>query len=163
MKGSGAMQRRSLLAAIVVFPVAAAAQAASIRLDDVWSRAAMAGRVGVVYLTINATGATDTLLGASTPVAARAELHESIDDHGVMKMRPVASLPVAPGKPLVFDPGRYHIMLVDLARALKEGDSFPITLRFAKAGAVTATVSVQKAGAPGMSPSGDSTMPGMKM
>jgi periplasmic copper chaperone A len=158
------MRRRILLAGFMVCPLVAAAQPASIKLDDVWSRAAMAGRIGVVYLTITAIGAPDTLLGASTPVAARAELHESIDDQGVMKMRPVASLPVEPGKPLVFDPGRYHIMLVDLARALKEGDSFPITLRFAKAGAVTATVCVQKAGAAEMkAPPGDSAMPGMKM
>jgi len=158
------MQRRILLAALLVCPVAAAAQPASIRLDGVWSRAAMAGRIGVVYLTITATGAPDTLLGASTPVAARAELHESTDDQGVMKMRPVASLPVEPGKLLVFDPGHYHIMLVDLVHALKEGDNFPITLRFAIAGAVTAAVSVQKAGAPEMKmPPGDGTMPGMKM
>ena len=167
MKGRWVMQRRILLAALLVYPVAGVAQPASIKLDDVWSRAAMAGRIGVVYLTITATVAPDTLLGASTPVAARAELHESFDDQGVMKMRPVASLPVEPGKPLVFDPGRYHIMLVELARALKEGDSFPITLRFAKAGAVTATVSVQKAGAAEMKmpPGGadGSAMPGMKM
>lgn len=158
------MQRRTLLAALLVYPVAAVAQPVSIRLDDAWSRAAMAGRIGVVYLTITAIGAPDTLLGASTPVAARAELHESIDDQGVMKMRPVASLPVEPGQPLVFDPGHYHIMLVELVHALKEGDNFPITLRFAKAGAVTATVSVQKAGAAEMKmPPGNGTMPSMKM
>jgi hypothetical protein len=115
----------------------------------------MAGRIGVVYLTITAAGAPDTLLGASSPVAAKAELHESFDDNGVMKMRPVESLLVAPGKPLMLQPGGYHIMLIDLAHALTAGDTFPITLQFAKAGAVSASVSVQKAGA--------ADMPGMKM
>jgi hypothetical protein len=149
------MQRRTLLAAALLFPAAAAAQPASVKLDHVWSRAAMAGRIGVVYLTITAAGAPDTLLGASSPVAAKAELHESFDDNGVMKMRPVESLLVAPGKPLMLQPGGYHIMLIDLAHALTAGDTFPITLQFAKAGAVSASVSVQKAGA--------ADMPGMKM
>jgi hypothetical protein len=74
---------------------------------------------------------------------------------------------VAPGKPVALRPGGYHIMLVGLAHALKEGDRFPITLRFAKAGAVTATVSVQKAGAAAMQmPLGGTEgggVPGMKM
>jgi hypothetical protein len=161
------MRRRTLLAGLLVFPGVAAAQPAPIRLDDVWSRAAMAGRIGVVYLTITATGAPDTLIGVESPVAPKAELHESFDDHGVMKMRGVMSLDVAPGKPVALRPGGYHIMLVGLAHALKEGDRFPITLRFAKAGAVTATVSVQKAGAAEMQMQSGGTegggVPGMKM
>ena len=44
-------------------------------------------------------------------------------------------------------PGGYHIMLSGLKQALKQGDSFPITLSFAKAGQVTATATVAKAGA----------------
>jgi copper(I)-binding protein len=39
---------------------------------------------------------------------------------------------------------------------LKQGDTFPVTLSFAKAGQVTATVTVQKAG-------GSMSMPGMPM
>ncbi len=157
----------TLLAGPLLLPVIAVAQPASVKLDNVWSRAAMAGRTGVVYLTITATGAPDTLLGASSPVAAKAELHESVDDNGVMKMRPIASLPVVPGTPVKLQPGGYHIMLIDLTHALTAGESFPITLNFEKAGAVTAQVSVQKAGAADMqmSPSdtGKGGMPGMKM
>ncbi len=154
------MLRRVLLAAPLLAAFAAQAWAAPIVVDHVWSRAAMAGRIGVVYLTITATGTSDTLVSISSPVASRAELHESYSDNGVMKMRPVVSVIVAPGKPAVLQPGGYHIMLIDLARALKEGDSFPITLHFAKAGAVTVTASVAKAGASQM-PSDN--MPGMKM
>jgi len=38
-------------------------------------------------------------------------------------------------------------MLKDLKQSLKQGDSFPITLSFAKAGQITATATVEKAGA----------------
>jgi periplasmic copper chaperone A len=139
---------RTLLAAIlIVMPFAAFADQAGIQVDQVWARAAPAGHEGAVYLTITDSGAPDTLTGVTTPVAAEAAVHQSIDDHGVMKMRPVGLLPIGPGKPVMLAPDGYHIMLSGLKRSLKQGDSFPITLSFAKAGPVTATASVAKAGA----------------
>jgi len=117
-----------------------------ITVTDAWSRAAMAGRTGIVYLTVTDTGAPDRLIGASSPVAAKATLHKSIDDHGVMKMRSVAALPVQPGMPLKLAPDGYHIMLEGLKQPLQPGQTFPVTLTFANAGAVTATATVQKAG-----------------
>jgi copper(I)-binding protein len=136
-----------LFAVLITMPLAAFAGDADIRVDHAWSRAAMVGHTGVVYLTLTDTGTQDTLISITTPAAVQADLHETINDHGVMKMRPVASLTVEPGKPLVLAPGGYHIMLMDLKHALKQGESFPITLNFAKAGAVAATVTVEKAGA----------------
>jgi copper(I)-binding protein len=144
---------RSLFAAVlIVMPIAGFADETAIRVDHAWSRVAMAGREGVVYLTITDAAEHDILTGVTTPVAAKAELHQSIDDHGVMKMRSVEALPIEPGKPVTLTPGGFHIMLMGLKQPLKQGDSFPITLSFAKAGQVTATAIVQKAGAamPGM-------------
>ena len=139
---------RSLLFAVLIsVPLAAFAGQTNVRVDHAWSRAAMIWHTGVVYLTLTDTGTQDTLTSITTPVAVQADLHETINDHGVMKMRSVASLTIEPSKPLVLAPGGYHIMLMDLKHALKQGDSFPITLNFAKAGAVTATVIVEKAGA----------------
>jgi periplasmic copper chaperone A len=139
---------RSLLAAMLIgTPMVAFADEAGIRLDHAWSRAAMAGHEGAVYLTITDTGTQDTLIGITTPVATKAELHLSFDDHGVMKMRAVPSLPVEPGKPVSLTPGGYHIMLMGLKQALKQGDSFPVTLSFARAGQVTTSATVEKAGA----------------
>jgi hypothetical protein len=139
--------RPLLTAALVTLPLAAFADEADIHVDHVWSRAAMAGHEGVVYLTITDAGAQDTLTGVTTSVAAAADLHQSIDDHGVMKMRAVAALPIEPGEPVKLAPGGYHIMLTGLKQPLKQGDSFPVTLSFAKAGQVTATATVEKAGA----------------
>jgi copper(I)-binding protein len=70
-------------------------------------------------------------------------------------------LPVTPGKPLMLAPGGYHIMLMDLKQPLKEGDSFPVTLSFAKAGQVTATATVEKAGAAAMPGMDQGSMGGM--
>ena len=106
-----------------------------------------AGATGVVYLTVTNEGAPDALAGVATPVAASAGLHETIDDHGVMKMRPVASLVVTPHKPVTLTPGGYHIMLTGLKQPLVAGTSFPVTLTFAKAGRITVTALVQAVGA----------------
>jgi copper(I)-binding protein len=131
---------RFLFAALLFAAPAFAGQA--LEVTGAWSRPAMAGRVGVAYLTVTDTGAPDQLIGASTPVAARAELHESMVKNGMASMRPVPAIPVAPGKPAVLAPGGYHLMLVDLARPLVAGQTFPLTLDFAKAGKVTTTVVV---------------------
>ena len=92
--------RTLIAAAMIAMPMTAFAQSPSLQIDHVWSRAAPAGHAGVVYLTITDTGPADTLTGVATPVAAMADLHETVNDNGVMKMRPVASLPIEPGKPV---------------------------------------------------------------
>jgi copper(I)-binding protein len=136
-----------LAALFLLLPIAAFAQANRITIENAWSRPALAGRVGVVYLTMKDNGRPDTLTGASSPVAVSAELHESFSDNGVSKMRPVGPIQVAPGKPVTLAPGGLHLMLMGLKQPLKMGETFPVMLTFAKAGEVTANVKVEKPGA----------------
>ncbi len=135
-----------LSAVLIAASPIALAQQNSIQVEHAWSRAAMPGHTGVVYLTIVDNGAPDRLTGIASPVAAKAELHESFTEGGVAKMRPVKALQIEQSKPLVLAPGGYHIMLMDLKQGLKQGDAFPITLSFEKAGDVTAQVIVQGPG-----------------
>jgi hypothetical protein len=146
---------------LLVISVSCLAQQNGITVENAWSRAAMAGRTGVVYLTITDAGSADRLTGVTSPVAARADLHESFTDNGVAKMRDVAALPLEPGKPVTLAPGGYHIMLTGLKQALKQGDTFPVTLSFQNSGQITATVTVQNAG--GGAPMGHDAMGGMNM
>ena len=67
----------------------------------------------------------DGLTGASTPVAATAEVHETTHNNGIMKMRPVAVVPVPSHQTVTFSPGGYHIMLMGLKHKLVAGESFP--------------------------------------
>ena len=67
----------------------------------------------------------------------------------VMKMRPLAGLDIPAGQSVTLKPGGEHIMLMGLNGRLREGQSFPLTLTFEKAGAREVTVSVEKAGAAG--------------
>ncbi len=101
--------------------------------------------VGVVYLSITNHGmSVDRLLGASSPVAERVELHANSMEGGITRMRPVESLELAPHHTTVMDPGGMHFMLTNLAAPLVAGEHFPLTLRFETAGEITVTVVVQE-------------------
>lgn len=134
------------------------ADTTGITCDQLWARpTAGAGTTGAAYFTLTNNGPPDQLIGASTPIAASADLHETINDNGVMRMRPVTAIALAPGKTVTFSPGGYHVMLTGLKAPLKAGDSFPLTLSFAHAQPITVTVKVQT-GSTGM---GHPSMPGM--
>ncbi|MFO1057641.1 MAG: copper chaperone PCu(A)C [Dongiaceae bacterium] len=142
-------------------PLAAYAEDAIV-IEQAFARATPAGaRNGAVYMTILNRGATaDRLVAASSPAAARAELHQTISEGGVMKMRPVDAIPIDPAGKAVLKPGGLHVMLLDLKAPLKQGETVPVTLVFDKAGPMTINVPIQKPGAMGAS-SGD--MSGMNM
>ena len=133
---------------ILLLPAAviliAAGDAPQITVEHPWARAsAGAAKTGAAYMTITDQGQPDQLIGASTPAAATAELHESMSDMGTMKMRPLAGLPLKPGEPLKLSPGGYHVMLFGLKTPLKAGDTFPLTMQFEHAPPMTVTVTVE--------------------
>jgi len=143
---------------------AAMAQSSNVEIKEAWARATPGGaQTGAAYVTLQSpTG--DRLTGASTPVAKMAELHSMTMDNGVMKMRQVDGIDVPAGQAVTLQPNGYHIMLMGLTQPLKEGQTFPLTLTFAKAGNESVTVTVQKVGS--MGPAGQSggmNMPGMNM
>ena len=149
------MYRLLIVFSLLALPWATLANRNEIKVENAWSRVAMAGRTGAVYLTITATGAADQLTAVSTPVAQTAQIHESYSENGVMKMRPVAALRLAPGKPVTLSPGGYHVMLMGLKQPLIKGESFPLMLTFEHASPITVRVQVEKAGAGAHRPSGD--------
>jgi copper(I)-binding protein len=75
----------------------------------------------------------DRLVGVESPVAGRVEVHETrmVDD--VMRMRLLGELDLPPGDSVKLVPGGIHVMFVGLTRALLEGDSVELTLRFGTA------------------------------
>jgi hypothetical protein len=140
------------------------APASTVEVQSAWARATTPhADSGGIFLTLTDHGAPDHLVGAATPVAAMAAVHQTVNDHDVMKMEAVPVLDLPPGEPVALTPGGYHIMLMGLKQQLKPGDKFPVTLTFTNAPPVTATVTVGKAGASGAMGSSDMNMSGMKM
>lgn len=114
------------------------------------ARAHFTGGTGAVYLTVVNGAEADRLLAVETPVAARAEAHETVEEEGVMRM--VAhpeGFAVPAGATLELAPGGKHIMLVEPGPVPEPGGTFPLTLHFESAGAVEVTVPVTDAAAMG--------------
>ncbi len=145
------MSPRSMLIAVAAISLAAPLAAHDFKQGDLsiahpWTRQTATGQqVGGGFMTIANGGATtDRLLGASSPAAARVEIHSMSMDGGVMRMRPVTDgLAVPAGGALALKPGGYHLMLMGLKAPLELGKLVPLTLRFERAGAVTVQLKVE--------------------
>jgi len=162
------------LGLLALLPVAAHAHEATskgVTVAHPWARATPAGAtVGAAFLEIRTDKNTsDRLIGVSSPVASRAEVHSSTMEGGIMKMRHLKEIDLKPGESHVLKPMGEHIMLFDLKRPLKEGDLVNLTLNFEKAGPITIEATVEPMAAMGPhgfdhQPVEDSTMddmPGM--
>jgi copper(I)-binding protein len=126
---------------------------------NAWTRPVPAGlQTGVVYMTIaNPSPTPDKLIDASTPVAAKMDLHRSTMVRGRMSMDPVpGGLAIPANGQVEIAPNGYHYMLIGLTQGLTVGASFPVTLRFAHAGVVRVKVQVRAA------PPEPMNMPGMR-
>ena len=115
-----------IIAAVIAACVAMPAQAEDVtvgplKISAPWTRATPKGAgVGGGYMKITNTGAApDRLVGGSSDVSGRFEIHEMSVDNGVMKMRLLAKgLEIKPGQTVEFKPGGYHVMFVGLKRPL---------------------------------------------
>lgn len=142
----------------------------TLKIENVWARAATAGDNSAVYLKITSGDTDDALVGASVAkeVAETAEVHETVadgdngtmsgDDHmtddttdgsgdhssGMMTMREVDSVAVPAGETVNLEPGGYHIMLLKLTKDLAVGDTIEVTLDFESAATATVTAEVQE-------------------
>lgn len=125
----------------------AAAPAAVPRVEGGWVRPPPPGApVAAAYLTVTNPGRrADRLSGVASPDAERVEIHSMALEGGVMRMRAQAGADLPAGGALVLAPGGLHLMLIAPRRPLKAGDAVPITLSFARAGAVRATLPVRAA------------------
>ncbi len=100
-------------------------------------------KAGAAFATILNNGAgDDRLLAAKSDVSELVELHTHSMDGGVMRMRPVEAIVIPAGDAAELAPGGHHIMLLNLKGPLVDGESFPVTLVFEKAGEITIEVKI---------------------
>jgi len=88
--------------------------------------------VTAAYFTIHNRGnkaiRLTTVEGA---ISKRIEIHEHTMSNGLMRMQEVkAGIELSAGETLAFQPGGYHIMIMDLNQDIKEGDVINLILKF---------------------------------
>ncbi len=139
--------RRTLIAAATLLAVVADIHAQGVpKVEGAWARPTVQGQAGGGgFLKITGGSAPDRLLAASASVSKVVELHSMTMDGNVMQMRQIEAIDVPAGKTVELKPGGMHVMFVGLTRTLKVGATFPMTLRFEKAGEVKVDVKVMTA------------------
>ena len=90
----------------------------------------------------------DRLLGGSTPVAERFELHTMAMQGDVMQMRQLDKVDLPAGQKVELKPGGLHVMFIGLKQPLTVGSKVPVTLRFERAGEVKIEMAVMSRPAP---------------
>src|SRR5688572_15736601 len=118
-----AFARAALLAVMLASGTVASAEdyvAGGLLIGNPWARATPSGAsIGAGYLTITNRGAQpDRLIGGSAVPAARFEVHSTVVEDGVAKMRTLKSLEIGPGQTVELKPGGMHVMFVGLMQPL---------------------------------------------
>jgi copper(I)-binding protein len=109
----------------------AAGPATPLRLSGAWVRALPPGQPATAaYLTVENAGKEELVItAASADIAGRAEMHNSREIDGMMRMERVGQLPLAPGEVVEFAPGGLHLMLLELKRMPSEGEIVSLCLQ----------------------------------
>jgi periplasmic copper chaperone A len=128
-----------LLAGLVtIFATSAYAESSTIDVARVRVVAPMTAKgPGAIFLSIHNAGVEDDdLLSVTTSLCGRAELHDHIEDNGVMKMRRLDKVTIPAHNAVNFIPMGKHIMCFEPSADMKAGMAFDMTLTFVKAGPV---------------------------
>lgn len=102
----------------------------TITVKNAWARASAPGRtITAAYLTIESSRPL-TLYKVTSPAAGAVEMHTMNMKGDVMEMHQVEGIAVKPGAPAKLEPGGLHLMLIDLKKPLKAGDTVDLALSF---------------------------------
>jgi copper(I)-binding protein len=122
---------------------------AQVSVEQPWSRATPPGaKIGVGFMRLrNAGGAAERVVGVSSPVAGRVEMHVTTREGDVMKMRQVESFEIPAGGSFELKPGGAHLMLMGLQRPLAKGERIPLTLKLQSGDTLEVELDVAELGA----------------
>jgi len=127
------MKQVSLFAASLLFSAGVfAGSADQVVVQDPYVRLAPPNAPATgAFMVIKNNGDKDIKVVKAENTASKVtELHNHLNEGGVMKMRPVQSVDIKAKGEAVLKPGGLHVMLIDLKAAMKEGDIVPITFTF---------------------------------
>lgn len=139
----------ALLFLCVAVPAHAAGLADQISIGDAYVRLPPPGaKTTGAFMALKNAGDKDVqVVKANSAVAAVTELHNHINDNGVMRMRQVKEIAVPAKGETHLKPGSYHVMLIDMKAPLKEHDHVVITLEFSDGSSKEVHAMARKPGA----------------
>ncbi|MFU8883711.1 MAG: copper chaperone PCu(A)C [Rhodobacterales bacterium] len=145
--------KSQFLAASAAILMATTAFANGVEVQDPYARSASnMATTGAAFMVIhNHGGPDDRLIGATSEVAARVELHTHREDaNGVMRMIHVEEgFDLPSDGEIIMERGGHHVMFMGLNAPLVQGDVIDVTLIFETAGEVVVQVPVDMKRQPG--------------
>jgi copper(I)-binding protein len=119
---------RALILALMGLVLSVPALADSVKIENAWVRATAPGqKVAAGFLDLTAD-ADMTVVGGSSPISQRVELHFMRMDKGVMEMRLMKEIALPKGQTVKLEPGGLHIMFIGINKQIKAGEKVPVTL-----------------------------------
>ena len=128
------MNSRNVTSMLVALLLAACGDSGPpVSATDVQVVAPAPGRTAsVAYFTLqNNSDSPSVLVAIDSKQFGNVELHETVLEDGVARMRPVGQVAVAPGESVAFTPGGKHVMLMQPEQAFTPGAQISLILRFA--------------------------------
>lgn len=130
----------ALLAAAILF--SGIAQAANLTVTKAWVRPAVSGQqVTGAYMDLVAKRPAK-LIKVESAVADAVEIHRMTMNDGVMEMRELETIDLPANQTVRLHPGDYHLMLIDLKKALRPGERVPLRLTLLNANGRTEVLSI---------------------
>lgn len=124
---------RVSLVSLAVLGLALSASA-QIKIENAWVRATVPQQQATGAFMKITSSETVTLVAVTTPAAKTNEIHEMKMEGGIMKMRAhLNGLEIRADTTLELKSGGYHLMMMELDKAIKAGDVVPLKLEFTDA------------------------------
>ena len=123
------MHKHWVLTLLLTTGIAGQAIAAGkLMVERAWIRTPPPGAMMLAGYAIlrNEGDAPLTVTGADSPDFGDVSLHQSVEENGIDRMRPLGRIAIAPGASVEFAPRGRHFMLMRPADALHAGDRVKI-------------------------------------
>jgi copper(I)-binding protein len=134
--------------------LASSSQACDLRVSEAWIRDPIPGATALAgYAQLFNSGSVPVVVDTVRSAAfTRVEMHESVQDNGVMRMRPLATLSLPPHSTVRFAPDGKHFMLIGPTHTLQRGETVSIDFIDARRCVTTAKFNIGAATANAAAP-----------
>lgn len=134
--------RRLALVPLLLFPLLSCSQSANLEVKDAWTRDTIGRTANAAIFMVITSKRSDRLIGASTPIAQKTDLMTIAGGNGAMEMKYLKGINIPANEPVSLNSSGLHVWLADLKQPLRAGQTFPLFLKFDKAGERRVSVSV---------------------
>ena len=115
----------------------------NIAIEDAWARPTKAGMMSAAYFTMHNVGSVaDSLVQVSSNASKDLQIHLSYMNDGIMVMEEQPFVAIQASEQIPFQPGGYHIMIIQPTKDMEEGDKISLSLYFKSGMIIEETIQV---------------------